>query len=183
MNKPPLDLSFYPEHDQPRITSLVTQYNIIYIIELVKYYDNNSQAQVEKEVENLVQGLKFVPTFQFEKDVSYEEFLNRVHAEEVILRAKGLWDVPHPWFNIISDFNEGILQSTRVDNVGAIQAQNQEILQFCKDNGIEIREYLTGNKTNEGWVQHFGSKWQIFEGRKAEFDPKKILSPGQGIFC
>ncbi|KAF1864521.1 hypothetical protein Lal_00021946 [Lupinus albus] len=48
MNKPPLDLSFYPEHDQPRITSLVTQYNIIYIIELVKYYDNNSQAQVEK---------------------------------------------------------------------------------------------------------------------------------------
>ncbi|KAE9587682.1 putative cytokinin dehydrogenase [Lupinus albus] len=154
------------------------------------------------EVENLVQGLKFVPTFQFEKDVSYEEFLNRVHAEEVILRAKGLWDVPHPWLNMfipssrISDFNEGvfkgiilkqnissgiyilypmnrnkwddrmsaviadedvfyttgILQSTRVDNVGAIQAQNQEILQFCKDNGIEIREYLTGNKTNEGWV-------------------------------
>ncbi|KAE9587556.1 hypothetical protein Lal_00032013 [Lupinus albus] len=233
MNKPPLDLSFYLEHDQPRITSLVTQYNIIYIIELVKYYDNNSQAQVEKEVENLVQGLKFVPTFQFEKDVSYEEFLNTVHAEEVILRAKGLWDVPHPWLNMfipssrISEFNEGvfkgiilkqnissgiyilylmnrnkwddrmsaviadedvfyttgILQSTRVDNVGAIQAQNQEILQFCKDNGIEIREYLTGNKTNEGWVQRFGSKWQLFEGRKAEFDPKKILSPGQGIFC
>ncbi|KAF1864481.1 hypothetical protein Lal_00021904 [Lupinus albus] len=104
MNKPPLDLSFYPEHDQPRITSLVTQYNIIYIIELVKYYDNNSQAQVEKEVENLVQ------------DVSYEEFLNRVHAEEVILREKGLWDVPHPWLNMfipssrISDFNEGVFK-------------------------------------------------------------------------
>ncbi|CAL0327886.1 unnamed protein product [Lupinus luteus] len=232
MNKPPLDLSFFPKHDQPRITSLVTQYSTIYILELVKYYDDNSQAQVDKEVENLVQGLKFVPTFQFEKDVSYEEFLNRVHAEELILRAKGLWNVPHPWLNMfipssrIYDFNEGvfksiilkqnistgifilypmnrntwdnrmsaviadedvfyttgILLSSRVDNVGAIQAQNQEILQFCKDNGIEIREYLTGNKTNEGWVQHFGSKWQLFEGRKSKFDPKKILSPGQGIF-
>ncbi|OIW20469.1 hypothetical protein TanjilG_11870 [Lupinus angustifolius] len=232
MNKPPLDLSFYPEPDQPRITSLVNQYSIIYIIELVKYYDNNSQAQVDKEVENLVQGLKFVPTFQFEKDVSYEEFLNRVHADEVILRSKGLWDVPHPWLNMfipssrISDFNEGvfkgiilkqnissgifilypmnrnkwddrmsaviadedvfyttgILVSSDVDNVGVIQTQNQQILQLCKDNGIEIREYLTGNKTNEGWVQHFGSKWQLFEGRKSEFDPKKILSPGQGIF-
>ncbi|KAE9587558.1 putative cytokinin dehydrogenase [Lupinus albus] len=81
---------------------------LVYIIELLKYYDNNSQAQrrlfliltLGLEVENLVQGLKFVPTFQFEKDVSYEEFLNRVHAEEVILRAKGLWDVPHPWFNM-----------------------------------------------------------------------------------
>ncbi|TKY72803.1 Cytokinin dehydrogenase 3 [Spatholobus suberectus] len=116
LNQPPLDLSFYPTSDQQRITSLVTQYGIIYIIELVKYYDNNSEARVKEVVANLVKGLNFVPTFMFENDASYEEFVNRVHAEERVLRLEGLWEVPHPWLNIwvprsrISDFNEGVFK-------------------------------------------------------------------------
>ncbi|KAK7329029.1 hypothetical protein VNO77_23174 [Canavalia gladiata] len=233
LNQPPLDLSFYPAFDQPRITSLVTQHGIIYIIELVKYYHNNSKAAVDQEVANLVNGLMFVPTFKFEKDVSYEEFLNRVHAEEEVLRSKGLWEVPHPWLNIfvprsrISDFNEGVFKgiilkqniiaglcivypvnrnkwddrmsavtpdedvfygvsllhaATGFDEVKTFQTQNQQILQFCKDNGIKITEYLTGNKTHQEWVQHFGPKWKLFQDRKTQFDPKRILSPGQGIF-
>ena len=43
-----MDLSFYPTSDQPRITSLVTQYGIVYTLELVKYYDNSSQAHVDE---------------------------------------------------------------------------------------------------------------------------------------
>lgn len=64
----------------------------------------------------MVQGLQFVPTFMFKNDVSYKEFLNRVHEDELVLRSKGLWDVPHPWFNIfvprsrISDFDEGVFK-------------------------------------------------------------------------
>jgi len=50
LNQPPLDLSFFPEIDQPRITSLVTQYGIIYIIELAKYYDENSQDHVDQVI-------------------------------------------------------------------------------------------------------------------------------------
>jgi len=50
LNKPPLDLSFYPPSDQPRITSLVTQYGITYVLELVKYYDTNSQARVKEVI-------------------------------------------------------------------------------------------------------------------------------------
>ena len=50
LNQPPLDLSFYPESDQPRITSLVTQYGIIYILELVKYYDNNTQEHIDEVI-------------------------------------------------------------------------------------------------------------------------------------
>ncbi|KAK7303961.1 hypothetical protein RJT34_14908 [Clitoria ternatea] len=114
LNQPPLDLSFYPPSYHQCITSLVTQYGIIYIIELVKYYANNSQPI--QQVANLVKELKFVPNFRFEKDVSYEEFLNRVHGEELYLRSKGLWEVPHPWLNIfvprsrILDFNEGVFK-------------------------------------------------------------------------
>ncbi|CAL0305033.1 unnamed protein product [Lupinus luteus] len=116
INKPPLDLTFFPESDQQRITSLVTEYGVVYTIELVKYYNPNSQEQVKKEVANLVKDLKFVPTFLFEKDVSYEEFLDRVHADELFLRSKGLWEVPHPWVNLfipksgILDFNEGVIK-------------------------------------------------------------------------
>ncbi|PNX76711.1 cytokinin dehydrogenase 3-like protein, partial [Trifolium pratense] len=116
LNQPPLDLSFYPQIDQPRITSLVTQFGIIYIIELVKYYDDNSKDHIDQEIEKLVQGLKFIPTFKFEKDTSYEEFLNRVHFDELALRTQGLWDIPHPWLNIfvpgsrISDFDEGVFK-------------------------------------------------------------------------
>ncbi|KAL9314664.1 hypothetical protein ACSQ67_020116 [Phaseolus vulgaris] len=233
LNQPPLDLSFYPDSDHQRITSLVTQNGIIYIIELVKYYDNNSNAFVEKDVADLVKELNFVPTFIFEKDASYEDFLNRVLAEELFLRSKGLWEVPHPWLNIwiprsrISDFNEGVFKNIILaqnlssgialiypmnrnkwddkmspvtpeedvfyavsllratssrDMVKKLQDQNQQILQFCKDAGIQITEYLTGNKTQQQWMEHFGSKWELFADRKDQFDPKRILSPGQGIF-
>lgn len=34
-------------------------------------------------------------------EVSYIEFLDRVHTSELKLRAKGLWDVPHPWLNLL----------------------------------------------------------------------------------
>ncbi|OIV99755.1 hypothetical protein TanjilG_26093 [Lupinus angustifolius] len=116
LNQRPLDISFYPEHDQPRVTSLVTQFGILYVIELVKYYDNNTQEHIDEDVKLLVKGLKFVPTFMFQKDVTYEEFLNRVHPDELNLRSQGLWDVPHPWLNLfvprsrILDFDEGVFK-------------------------------------------------------------------------
>ncbi|KHN35850.1 Cytokinin dehydrogenase 2 [Glycine soja] len=96
LNQPPLDLSFYAASGQQRITTLVTQYGIVYILELVKYYDNNSQAHINEDLVNLVKGLNFVPTFMLEKDASYEEFLNRVHVAELVLRSKGLSKIPHP---------------------------------------------------------------------------------------
>ena len=77
----------------------------------------------------------------------------------------------------------GLLHAAKgLDEVKTFQAQNHQILQFCNDAGIKIKEYLTGNKTHQEWVEHFGIKWQLFEERKAKFDPKRILSPGQGIF-
>ncbi|KAI4297691.1 hypothetical protein L6164_037570 [Bauhinia variegata] len=91
LNHPPLDLSFYPVSDQPKITSLVTRFGIIYVLELVKYYDNESRKIVDK-------------------------FLNRVYTEELALRSQGLWDRSHPWLDLfdpksrISDFNEGVFK-------------------------------------------------------------------------
>jgi len=74
------------------------------------------------------------------------------------------------------------LRATGFDNLEAYQSQNQQILQFCKDVGIEIKHYLPLNRTHEEWVEQYGLKWNAFEKRKNQFDPNNILSPGQGIF-
>ncbi|KAK7411934.1 hypothetical protein VNO78_03378 [Psophocarpus tetragonolobus] len=118
LNQPLLDLSFYPASDHQRIKSLVNQYGIIYVLDLAKYYDNNTQAHVNEGVAYLVKGFDFVPTFTFEKDASYMEFMNRLHYEELFLKSNGLWEnVAHPWLDIwiprsrISDFNEGVFKN------------------------------------------------------------------------
>lgn len=48
MRQGPLDLSFYPQSDQPKITSLVTQSGIVYSIEIAKYYDHATETTVKK---------------------------------------------------------------------------------------------------------------------------------------
>lgn len=60
--------------------------------------------------------------------------------------------------------------------------QNQQILSFCKEAGIKIKQYLPHYTTQEEWKEHFGDKWSTFLKRKLEFDPKCILAPGQRIF-
>jgi FAD/FMN-containing dehydrogenase len=32
------------------------------------------------------------------------------------------------------------------------------------------------------WRQHFGAHWQRFLRQKARYDPRQVLTPGQGIF-
>lgn len=60
--------------------------------------------------------------------------------------------------------------------------QNTEILQFCDKSGIKVKQYFPHYGKKEEWMKHFGKKWDIFNERKAQFDPKMILSPGQRIF-
>ncbi|KAL4620338.1 hypothetical protein ACB092_06G146900 [Castanea dentata] len=233
LNQGPQDLSFYPVSAYARINSLVTKYGIIYCLEAAKYYYDDRESRVEKELLDLLKGnLGFQPDFMFEKDVTYMEFLNRVRSSELFLRSKGQWEVPHPWLNLfvpesrILDFNSGVLKniilkqkipagivliypmnrnkwddkmsvvipdedvfyvvsmlhSSGFNKWEAYDNQNKEILQFCDDAGIKVKPYLGHYETQEDWINHFGSKWESFRARKALFDPKMILSPGQRIF-
>ncbi|XP_058074896.1 cytokinin dehydrogenase 5 [Magnolia sinica] len=64
-----------------------------------------------------------------------------------------------------------------------LSRQNNQILSYCKEAGIEVKQYLPHYKSQEEWKQHFGDeKWSRFLKRKVEFDPRRILAPGQGIF-
>lgn len=48
MPQGPVDLSFYPVADQPRITALLEQYGILYTIEIAKYYDDKAAKTIAK---------------------------------------------------------------------------------------------------------------------------------------
>ncbi|XP_030488167.2 cytokinin dehydrogenase 2 [Cannabis sativa] len=112
MKQGPLDLSFYSVPDQLRITTLVAQSDVVYVLELAKYYVET--PPVDEDLEVLLKGLGFIAGFAFSKDVTYLEFLNRVAADEEKLRKLGLWEVPHPWLNLfipksrMSEFNSGV---------------------------------------------------------------------------
>ncbi|CAI9100596.1 OLC1v1037725C3 [Oldenlandia corymbosa var. corymbosa] len=224
--------SFFSESHQSKINSLLSEQGILYCLEVVKYYDDQTAQTVDQEIENLMEGLQYMPDFVFKRDENYVDFLNRVRYGELKLQSKGLWDVPHPWLNLfvpksgIMDFNAGVfvdillkqnksagpilvypttkqkwddrmsavtpqedtfycvgfLHSGNDEDWKALDDQNNEILEFCEENGIKIKQYLPHYKTEEDWENHFGSKWNTFRERKARFDPKMILSPGQRIF-
>nr|ALS05394.1 cytokinin oxidase/dehydrogenase 8 [Lotus japonicus] len=54
----------------------------------------------KSEVEKHLTHLNYIPSTLFQTEVTYVDFLDRVHITEVKLRSKGLWDIPHPWLNL-----------------------------------------------------------------------------------
>ncbi len=60
--------------------------------------------------------LNYIQSLRFTTDVSYFQFLNRIHDVELSLSSHGLWDVPHPWLNLfiprssILDFNTKVFK-------------------------------------------------------------------------
>ncbi len=57
------------------------------------------QLSVQK-VEKMLASLNYIRSLRFTTDVSYFQFLNRIHDVELSLSSQGLWDVPHPWLNL-----------------------------------------------------------------------------------
>lgn len=60
-----------------------------------------TSTRLIQKIENLLSELSYIPSTLFMSEVSYVEFLDRVHVSEIKLRAKGLWEVPHPWLNLL----------------------------------------------------------------------------------
>ncbi|KAJ0964494.1 hypothetical protein J5N97_025632 [Dioscorea zingiberensis] len=116
--------SFFSGGDMEKISGLggEKQEGPIYCLEGSMYYNMVTASMVDQELELLLQELSFLPGFSFTNDVSYLDFLDRVHHGELKLRSKGLWDVPHPWLNIfvpksrIQDFNLGVFTGILKNN-------------------------------------------------------------------
>jgi cytokinin dehydrogenase len=59
---------------------------------------------------------------------------------------------------------------------------NNQIVEFCEEADIGMKQYLAPYTTQQQWKAHFGAKWELFERRKHVYDPLAILAPGQRIF-
>ncbi|PKA61768.1 Cytokinin dehydrogenase 9 [Apostasia shenzhenica] len=83
---------------------------------------NNWRSSSLQEVDELLSRLRYIPSTLFQSEVSYLDFLDRVHVSEVKLRSKGLWEVPHPWLNLlvprtaIHTFAKGIFGNILTDS-------------------------------------------------------------------
>lgn len=75
-----------------------------------------------------------------------------------------------------------LLHTSRPDEYLIYDQFNSEILEFCENKGIKVKQYLPNYTTKKEWLMHFGSKWGTILQKKAKFDPKRRLSPGQRIF-
>ncbi|KAH6779088.1 cytokinin oxidase 3 [Perilla frutescens var. hirtella] len=76
----------------------------------------------------------------------------------------------------------GLLHSSEASEYHIIDEFNDEIMRFCQDNGIKVKQYLPHYKSKQDWIKHYGSKWETIQRRKLMFDPKFILSPAHNIF-
>ncbi|CAL9092866.1 unnamed protein product [Musa textilis] len=61
--------------------------------------------------------MSYMPSLLYIVEVSYFDFLNRVRMEEMNLRSRGLWEIPHPWLNMfvpksgIKEFKDLLLEN------------------------------------------------------------------------
>ncbi|KAL9296111.1 hypothetical protein ACSQ67_022007 [Phaseolus vulgaris] len=73
----------------------------LFCLEMAKYFNVEEIDAANQEVEEHLSRLSYIPSTLFSTEVTYVDFLDRVHVSEVKLRSKGLWDIPHPWLNLL----------------------------------------------------------------------------------
>uniref|UniRef100_A0A0E0EZ26 cytokinin dehydrogenase n=1 Tax=Oryza meridionalis TaxID=40149 RepID=A0A0E0EZ26_9ORYZ len=81
----------------------------------------------------------------------------------------------------------GILRSANPDDGCSHHCLQELLLRHRRlagaaASGLGAKQYLAHHPTPAGWRRHFGRRWERFADRKARFDPRCILGPGQGIF-
>ncbi|XP_078446662.1 cytokinin dehydrogenase 9-like [Wolffia australiana] len=113
--------SFNPQ-DPIGSAQLNTDRKILFCLEMAKNYDLWTLQEAQKEVDEVLSRLGYLPSTLFQTDVTYVDFLDRVHASEKKLRAQGLWEIPHPWLNLfvpasrIHDFAAGVFGRILTDS-------------------------------------------------------------------
>lgn len=93
-------LSFDPK-DPLQASQFNSDGKTFYCLEMAKYFNPDEADVMNQDVDHLLSQLSYIPPTLFLSEVSYVEFLDRVHVSEKKLRAQGLWEVHHPWLNLL----------------------------------------------------------------------------------
>ncbi|KAG2309439.1 hypothetical protein Bca52824_029187 [Brassica carinata] len=203
--------SFTP-NDSTEASQFKSDGKTLYCLEVVKYFNSEEANSMNHETEKLLSGLSYIPSTLFSSEVPYKEFLDRVHIAEMKLRAKDLWEVPHPWLNLLIPRSSIFDFATKVFNNIVTSNHNGPILIYPVNQSkwnkhtslITPNEdifYLVAflpsayllrqnqrvldfcEEANMDVKQsHFGNRWETFAKRKHKYDPLAILAPGHRIF-
>ncbi|XP_021750949.1 cytokinin dehydrogenase 6-like [Chenopodium quinoa] len=92
--------SFNPQ-DPVQASQFSSDGKTLYCLEMAKYFNHEEADLAEQETKLLLSQLSYISSTLFIAEVSYIDFLDRVHVSEIKLRSKGLWEVPHPWLNLL----------------------------------------------------------------------------------
>ncbi|KAJ0475769.1 putative cytokinin dehydrogenase [Helianthus annuus] len=93
--------SFFKNKNPAQASRFVSEGKIVFCLEIAKYYKQEDMGTIDQKIEKLLSKLNYIESTLFISEVSYVEFLDRVHVSELKLQEKGLWDVPHPWLNLL----------------------------------------------------------------------------------
>lgn len=86
-------------------------------------------------------------------------------------------------FYLVAFLRSALENGDETQTLDYLSNQNYEILKFCEDEKINVKQYLPHYDNQREWRDHFGEKyWTRFQQRKLEFDPRHILATGQKIF-
>ncbi|XP_049400650.1 cytokinin dehydrogenase 1-like [Solanum stenotomum] len=82
-------------------SSFSSEGRVLFCLEVAKYFNPEDTYSPDQDIDILLSKLHYIRSTLFLSEVSYVEFLDRVHVSEMKLQEKGLWDVPHPWLNLL----------------------------------------------------------------------------------
>ncbi|WZY90871.1 hypothetical protein YC2023_047606 [Brassica napus] len=119
--------SFTP-NDSTEASQFKSDGKTLYCLEVVKYFNSEEANSMNQEMEKLLSELSYIPSTLFSSEVPYIEFLDRVHIAEIKLRAKGVWEVPHPWLNLLIPKSRIFEFATKVFNNIVTSNHNGPIL-------------------------------------------------------
>nr|GMC81998.1 cytokinin dehydrogenase 1-like [Ipomoea batatas] len=180
--------STFSPKDPVQASQFKSEGRTLFCLEVAKYFNPEEADTMDQKIDSLLSKLNYIHTTLFLSEVSYVNFLDRVHISEMKLREKGwkngtsLVTPKENVFYIVAFLNSAIPSPGGKDGVEDILSQNTKIINFCERAKIGMKQYLPHYSTQEEWKAHFGSQWEVFAKRKSLYDPLAILAPGHKIF-
>ncbi|KAL8137335.1 hypothetical protein V2J09_003336 [Rumex salicifolius] len=93
--------STFSPQDPVQASHFRSEGKILFCLEVAKYLKPDDVDLANQEIKELLSQLSYISSTLFVTEVPYIDFLDRVHNSEIKLRSKGLWEVPHPWLNLL----------------------------------------------------------------------------------
>ncbi|VFQ78530.1 unnamed protein product [Cuscuta campestris] len=93
--------SIFNPKDPVQASKFSSEGKTLFCLEVAKYFNQEEGGFIRKKIDTLLSKLNYIPSTLFLTEVPYKDFLDRVHTSEMKLREKGLWEVPHPWLNLM----------------------------------------------------------------------------------